>query len=147
MRKIFFLVILFLAFLLLMTGCSNLVAPEGAIRFDPPAQYKVWWDAIQPCVNKDQKRHWNDIEWYHVNDIVNPSGAVGMAQENRIYISDWYVYDQQGNFLLSPTDAWVSRHELVHSIDKIGPDHPYDPFYKCQLMNTQQPAYSKGTIL
>jgi len=147
MRKIFFLVILFLAFLLLMTGCSNLVAPEGAIRFDPPAQYKVWWDAIQPCVNKDQKRHWNDIEWYHVNDIVDPSGAVGLAQENRIYISDWYVFDMTtGEYLLGRADAWIFQHELIHAIDKID-GHPDDPFYKCRLMNTQQPAYSKGTIL
>lgn len=139
MKKALFLLILLALFVVLMTSCSNFVAPEGSIRFTPPPQYKIWWNQIQPCVDKPQKRSWNEIEWYYLDGYVyvDDVKAAGYTHNNKIFISSWYVFEDDGSFRVNDDDAWIIQHELVHAISKIS-GHPYDPFYICGLMPHQQ---------
>lgn len=121
-----------IGFVLLM-GCSDFMAPEGTLRIQPPAEWKVWWNEAQPCINKEQKRRWSEIEWYVTPGYVPFEGdsAAGLTHNNEIYISS---YALESGFPMELRRIVV--HELVHAIDKIH-DHPYDPFEKCELMHGQ----------
>lgn len=120
--------------LVLLMGCSDFMAPEGTLRMQPPAEWKVWWNEAQPCINKEQKRDWSDVEWYVTPGYVPFEGdsAAGLTHNNEIYISSYALYDAFPIELRR-----VVIHELVHAIDKIH-DHPYDPFEKCKLMHGQR---------
>lgn len=111
-----------LAFLLV--ACADTFAPEGAVRFDPPPAYRVWWDSAQACIQKPSVRRFEDIEWFSVdqNMVVDGVEAIAYAPDHRVYITDW-----------NRDVPLVIVHELVHAIDGIA-GHPDAPFRRCGLM-------------
>jgi len=106
--------------LLILISCTDF-SPYDAVRFNPPPEYKRWWDAAQSCVTEPHKRRYEDIEWYHTD--ISTNGHPGLTVKNRIYVMP-YVDMMQ----------WVIVHELVHAVDDIH-GHPYSPFVKCHLMD------------
>ena len=122
--------------LLLLTACLSPTIPEGTTRITPPAEYLVWRQQIQPCVAKPERRPFSRVEWYLSPEMLEDhNGTEGLAleEDGRIYL--WEP------FAMTP---WVVQHELVHAIDGIN-DHPADPFYKCHLMASQNPAQPSTT--
>lgn len=117
---------------LLLAACASPTIPEGTVRIDPPAEYRIWWDAIAPCVDRPVRRPYAEVRWYLSPEMPEDhEGRKGLALEDdgRIYL--WAPW---------ANTPWLIQHELVHAINKIGPNHPTDPFYRCQLMASQHPG-------
>lgn len=133
MKKFLAILLLMLIFFLLM-GCSTFVAPEDTYRISPPAEWKQWWNDGQSCIQKSQHERFESIHWYivpgdgYIQYEGAPNGAAAITVGQDIYIAE--------RMLSSGELKRVVVHELVHAIDHIN-DHPYDPFWKCNLMHEQ----------
>lgn len=114
---------------LALAACAAPTGPEGAVRITPPAEYRAWWEASRACVDKPEWRAFDQIEWYVSPErpVTSDGDTVGaFTRESRIYL--WVQYAET---------PWVVQHELVHAINRLGNDHPADPFVTCHLMPFQ----------
>ena len=113
---------------LLLVGCLQPEIPEGTTRITPPAEYLVWWQQVQPCVGKPERRPFSRVEWYLTPEMPRDhNGTEGLAieEDGRIYL--WAPW---------ANTPWVIQHELVHAVNSID-GHPADPFIRCHLMASQ----------
>lgn len=136
MKKALVMLILLALLVVFMSACSDFTAPDGTVRMTPPAEWKVWWQEAQTCIDKPQKERYETINWYLTPGYIPYKGdsGAGFTHNQDVYISSYAMYNAY---------EWELRrvvvHELVHAIDHIGSEpHPYDPFDKCKLMHGQR---------
>lgn len=117
------------AWLLLLAGCvPDWTAPTEAVRFDPPPEYRVWWEASRACVHRLEFRRYESIEWYVTPtrilaaDGEEHGALVDPGHRNRVYLWE-----------RDTAVPWVIQHELVHAINGVS-GHPADPFVTCGLL-------------
>ena len=113
--------------LLLTAACApDWTAPAEAVRFDPPPEYRVWWEASRACVNRREWVRYEQVTWY-----VTPERLLATDGElHGALVAGTAVYLWERNTGI----PWVIQHELVHAINRLGNEHPADPFDKCGLM-------------
>ena len=112
--------------LLLTAACApDWTAPAEAVRFDPPPEYRVWWEASRACVNRREWVRYEQVTWY-----VTPERLLATDGElHGALVDGTAVYLWERNTGI----PWVIQHELVHAIARVK-GHPWDPFWKCNLM-------------
>lgn len=102
----------------LSTGPAPL--PDGAVPFDPPAHYALWWSETQQCAGRGASLH--DVQWFVVPDAetfrLRGKEWAGWwwASGNRIILAELYR-----------EHALTVRHEMLHAILQRG-DHPAQYF-------------------
>lgn len=108
--------------LALLTACSFATEPKlpaGAVPFDPPGQYRIWWEIVQECSGRT-----GDIQavsWYRVpgtNMLPQGSNVTGVwfRKGNAIVLADGSVMTGE-----------VVRHEMLHALLQ-GGGHPREAF-------------------
>ena len=116
-----------LAFLSLMfLGCFNPTAPMGAVQYDPPAIYHVWWLEKAECVSQTPAVAYHKVRWYVVPSeawqgfdcVLGEDGCAGLAHmhDREIYLAAWFQMDER-----------IVKHEMLHLLLP-EPDHP--PVFK-----------------
>lgn len=101
---------------LLAVGCG--FEPEGAVPFDPPPEYRAWFEATMDC--SERQGRFEDLQWFSVpgREFSCPTGqCVGRWEPgHRIYLGEFWIGHEM-----------VVRHEMLH--DLIGRSgHPDPPF-------------------
>ncbi len=115
-----------LATLLALAACDFLVdpaLPPGAVRLEPPARYRLWWDMVQSCSGRTgDMRH---VQWYHVPDATELD--VGDAHHGSV-TGMWY---RAGNRIVMAGASVLKgdevRHEMLHALVR-APGHPAAEF-------------------
>lgn len=123
---------------LCLIGC-NRFEPAEYSAFDPPAQYRVWWDSTEACSGRTG--NFNRVHWFVVPgpDFKCPTGRCSgrWEPEHRIYLAEgWKEHEM------------VVRHEMLHEL--IGhAGHPNPPFgIGCPLTwSTWNQAHGAGSDL
>ena len=116
----------------LFLGCSTLgpeaTLPDGAIAFEPPAAYSVWWEETEACA--DIESDMGRVLWIvvpNVRTFPTESGEkVGYWSRTRFGTQIILAGEYRDH-------ALVVRHEILHEL--LGREgHPDDYFrVKCQL--------------
>lgn len=105
-------------------GCDLFTGPDlpsGAVRFEPPARYRVWWDMVQECSGRtgDLRR----VRWYQV-----PGAPTLVGPDQGIVNGQWY---RDGNRIVLAGTAVlqgeVVRHEMLHALVR-EPGHAREQF-------------------
>jgi hypothetical protein len=106
-----------LPLLLGVAGCDLFTAPDlppGAVSFDPPARYRLWWDMAQSCSGRTGRLR--SIRWMQVPDATYLPGD---GEPGRV-TSRWYAH---GNTIVlagaSVLEGEVVRHEMLHALLRV----------------------------
>ena len=102
-----------------LSSCgADAVAPEVRRQFDPPAEYRTWFESTESCsgLGGDFSR----LRFFQVpgDEFACPSGmcVARWTDEHHIYVAEAFVHNEM-----------VIRHEMLH--DLIGhAGHPDPPF-------------------
>ena len=104
-------------------GCDRPVAPllvDGAVRFEPPPAYQLWWQMAQECSGR--RGVLSHVDWYYV------PGARTLVVEGQRVEGYW---TSAGNTIVVAEASMFSgplvRHEMLHSLVR-GDGHPRDFF-------------------
>jgi hypothetical protein len=106
-----------------IVACGNANEPRpfpGAVPYDPPARFGLWWAMVQSCSGKQADTQ--SIRWYRVPGSFLSDGSSGawVASTREIYIAE--------GALNSPS---LIRHEMLHALLNVH-GHPADQFLgKC----------------
>jgi hypothetical protein len=118
MNKYVLFVLAFLA-----TACGNTLEPEpglpaGALPFDPPSSYAVWWSQVEACSGLNG--NFSAVRWYQVPDATiffesgdsKPIKGLWSPHANTITLAGRLV-----------DDSMLVRHEQLHALLR-SVDHP-----------------------
>src|ERR1700722_8172248 len=102
-------------------GCSDTLGPPvGAVRFTPPAHFRVWWQVAEACAGRSGD--FDAVSWYTV------PASDSFSLEGQTVNGAW---NQDGNKIAlgagQMQNGQLVRHEMVHAIMQSG-DHPRDIF-------------------
>ena len=103
----------FLATSLLFAACA--FAPEEAVPFTPPPEYRTIWDSAQACSGRHGD--YDRLVFMLVPDAFDcPSGTcAGHTTGKTIYLAAGYT-----------DHPMVVKHEMIHALGVSS--HPYHPF-------------------
>ncbi len=105
---------------LLLLGCLDTFAPQGAMPYTPPAVYRDWWVEIEACAQLTGD--FDQIDWYEVpgDRYACPAytnGCAGWWQPpHTIYMAETRLSDRR-----------LVEHEMLHDLLQRS-DHP--PVFK-----------------
>ncbi len=106
-----------LLLLLAVASCRTAVEPADRERFEPPADYRLWWDATRQCVGQPDAE-FDRIRWWTATDVLKDDLASGLwVKEHDIYLRP----DKMAAEV-------VVRHEMIHDLLQRG-DHE-SAFYR-----------------
>jgi len=95
-------------------GCERAAAPvlvEGAVRFEPPPAYELWWEMTQECSGR--RGLLSRVDWYYV-----PGSSMLLVNGQRV---EGY-WTSAGNTIVLAESAMLSgslvRHEMLHSLER-----------------------------
>lgn len=105
-------------------ACERITGPDypaGAVPFDPPARYRLWWEMAQACSGVTGEL--GAVRWYHV------PGASYLPLGNRLGVTGiWYRRTNAivlaGSYEAQPP---VVRHEMLHALIRAD-GHPRELF-------------------
>lgn len=89
------------------TACTEIATiPAGAVRFDPPLEYALWWRMTESC--SGLRGSLADVNWFVVPGVTSFPGDLGGL---------WY---EQGNRIVltgvEQLDGALVRHEMLHAL-------------------------------
>jgi hypothetical protein len=99
-----------LALVILAAACTEVLAlPDGSERFDPPAEYQLWWNMTKSCSGLGGSL--SDVNWFVV------PGAETLDGARHEIAGEWF---EQGNRIVvagnSQFDGGLVRHEMLHAL-------------------------------
>jgi hypothetical protein len=106
---------------LLVVACSDVTAPlpTGAIEWNPPARFALWWQMTESCSGRQGDLR--AIRWYIVPGAtsidIDGKSVQGVTIGNRIVLADAYRLDGS-----------LVRHEMLHALLRGENGHPRDAF-------------------
>ena len=107
-------------------GPSSL--PDGAVPFQPPAEYQAWWDRTETC--SGQTGDLNRIAWYMVPNTRLMDTEIGQK------VGLWRRANGQTTVTLAGDfvdNELVVRHEMLHEL-LVREGHPEEYFVeRCAL--------------
>jgi hypothetical protein len=96
------------------------VLPDGAVRFEPPPAYRLWWAMTQECSGRPGS--FTAVDWYVV------PGAHFLDVEGKRVDGYWTA---PGNTIVlaesAVMDAALVRHEMLHALIRVT-SHPRESF-------------------
>jgi len=101
--------------------------PEGAVRFDPPAVYRAWWNATERC--SGHSRNFSSVSWY-----VDGTNSIPVTGPPKVGL--WYGSPFGSAIVVA--GSWtgselVVRHEMLHHLLR-DEHHPAEYFVaRCHL--------------
>jgi len=120
MRLLRWPVLLVLPLLAACEAATAPVLPDGAVRFEPPSVYRLWWAMTQECSTR--RGAFESVDWYVV------PGARSLEVEGKRVDAYW---TSPGNTIVLAEDAVLDaslvRHEMLHSLERVA-GHPRDYF-------------------
>jgi hypothetical protein len=87
--------------------------PPGSERFDPPAEYQLWWSMVESCSGLEGSLA--SVEW-----LVVP-GSTSITVGDGDYSGYWF---EQGNRIVlaanAQSEGTLVRHEMLHALSRGG---------------------------
>ncbi len=109
---------------LALLACSDSVSVAIAQRqqFEPPEEYRSWWETVEACSSRSGD--FDLVRWFDTASIVVQGVVVSGLWEPPHDITLWS---------LATENASVVRHEILHDLLRGDGDHKDDAWSLCNL--------------